>query len=68
MKHLWLLIGLLIGFVLPVSAVEALSEEDFDKIQVFLAETAAVLTKSTPSVKLRSYRATTPTWLIVSLA
>ena len=42
MKHLWLLIGLLIGLVLPVSAVEALSEEDFDKIQVFLAETAAV--------------------------
>ena len=42
MKHLWLLIGLLIGFVLPVSAVEVLSEEDFDKIQIFLAETAAV--------------------------
>ncbi|MEC7217389.1 MAG: hypothetical protein VXW44_05845, partial [SAR324 cluster bacterium] len=42
MKQLWLLIGLLIGLVLPVSAVEALSEEDFDKIQVFLAETAAV--------------------------
>ena len=32
MKQLWLLIGLLIGFVLPVSAVEALSEEDFDFI------------------------------------
>ena len=42
MKHLWLLIGLLIGLVLPVSAVEALSEEDLDKIQVFLVETAAV--------------------------
>ena len=42
MKNLWLLIGLLIGFALPVSAVEALSEEDYDKIQVFLAETAAV--------------------------
>ena len=42
MKQLWLLIGLLIGLVPPVSAVEALSEEDFDKIQVFLAETAAV--------------------------
>ena len=42
MKYLWLLICLLIGSVLPLSAVEALSEEDFDKIQVFLAETAAV--------------------------
>ena len=42
MKYLWLLVCLLIGSVLPLSAVEALSEEDFDKIQVFLAETAAV--------------------------
>jgi flagella basal body P-ring formation protein FlgA len=42
MKHLWLLVGLLVGFALPVSAVEALSEGDFDKIRVFLAETAAV--------------------------
>ena len=42
MKYLWLLVCLLIGFALPLSAVEALSEEDLDKIQVFLAETAAV--------------------------
>ena len=42
MKYLWLLVCLLIVSVLPLSAVEALSEEDFDKIQVFLAETAAV--------------------------